>query len=163
VITANPRSFNTNTAEIKAWQRKMGQYCMGCVKGAMKEHMKYNLSKPLRSTIPGEINAGDLMFIETKGDTKKPLLIDVDVATKLITVVVMRDKSEAECTKALLQVKNEYALYNHQMKMQVFDRESGIVPLEDRLKEHGIQLRLMAARHKVGLAEVNIRVIQIKY
>ena len=60
---------------------------------------------------------------------KKPLLLDGDVATKLITAVAMHGISEDECTKALLQVKDECAKYNHQMRVQVFDRESGMAPL----------------------------------
>jgi hypothetical protein len=56
VITANPRSFNTEAMEIKVWKEKMGQYCLGCIEGAMKQHSKLKSSKPLTSQMPGEIN-----------------------------------------------------------------------------------------------------------
>lgn len=49
VITANPRVFNADAVEIKLWKEKTGQYCTGCIKEAMKEHAKYQPSKPLSS------------------------------------------------------------------------------------------------------------------
>jgi hypothetical protein len=48
------------------------------------------------------------------------------------------------------------------MKTLTFDREPSVVPLENHLKEHGIELILKAAGQKVVLAEVNIRIIRLK-
>ena len=117
----------------------------------MKEHAKYKSTKPLLSKVPGEISTGDLMFVETKDDKKKPLLLDVDVATKMITAVSMPNKTSEECTAALLQVKAEYAIHGRVMLKQVFDRESGIIHLDEKMKADGIQLKFTAAGQKVVL------------
>jgi hypothetical protein len=105
--TADPGAFDVTVAEIKIWKDKSGKHCTGCIEGAMKQHAKVESSKPLYSEVPGEISAGDLMFIEAKDDVKKPMLINVDVATKLITGVSLRGRNKDECTNALLQVKAE--------------------------------------------------------
>jgi hypothetical protein len=162
VIVAYPNAFNVTVEEIKLWKEKSGKYCTGCIEGAMKQHAKIDSVKPLTSEIPGEISAGDLMFIETKAEIKKPLLLNVDVATKLLTGVSMRGKDEDECTNALLQVKAEYAIHGRKMQTQIFDRESGMIPAETRLKLEGIKLDFKAAGQKVALAEVNIREVRIK-
>jgi hypothetical protein len=44
----------------------------------------------------------------------------------------------------------------------VFDREPGIVPIEDKLLMNGIELKLKAIGQKVGLAEVSIRLVREK-
>jgi hypothetical protein len=121
LITANPQAFPVSLSDIKLWKDNHGKYCTGCIKGAMKQHSKLRSSKPLNSQVPGEVSTGDLMFIEIGHDIKKPILINVDVATKLITAVAMKSKSKDECTAALLQVKAEYQLYGRTMSMQVFD------------------------------------------
>jgi hypothetical protein len=162
VITADPGAFDVTVAEIKLWKNKSGQHCTGCIEGAMKQHAKIGSSNPLYSEVPGELSAGDLMFIETKADIKRPMLINVDVATKLITGVSMRGRNEDECTNALLQVKAEYAIHGHKLRVQVFDRESGMIPAETKLKLEGIKVEFIAAGQKVTLAEVNIREIRIK-
>jgi hypothetical protein len=162
VIIADPKAFNATVSEIKLWKEKSGKHCTGCVEGAMKQHAKIESSKPLTSEIPGEVSAGDLMFIEVNADTKKPLLLNVDVATKLLTGVSMQRRDELECTNALLQVKAEYAIYGRKMQTQIFDRESGMIPAEERLKQEGIKLDFKAAGQKVVLAEVNIREVRIK-
>ncbi len=56
LITANPQAFPVT----------------------MKQHSKSKSSKPLTSQVPGKISAGNLMFVETRHDVKKPLLINVD-------------------------------------------------------------------------------------
>ena len=48
------------------------------------------------------------------------------------------------------------------MLKQGFDRESGIIPLEDKMNAEGIQLQFTAAGQKVALAEVNIRIVRQK-
>jgi hypothetical protein len=90
------------------------------------------------------------------------MLISVDVATRLITGVSMQGRNEDECTNAILQVKAEYAIHGRKMQVQVFDRESGMIPAEAKLKLEGIKVQFKAAGQKVALAEVNIREIRIK-
>ncbi len=114
------------------------------------------------SDVPGKETVGDIMFIELKELSKKPLMIHVDVCTKLITGVDMKNKSEEECTQTVLKIKNDYDLYGHKLKNLTFDREPGVVPAEDSLKASGINLKLKAAGQKVGLAEVSIRLIRMK-
>jgi len=102
------------------------------------------------------------MFVEGIKNIKKPLLIHVDVFSKMMTGVPLKDKSEEVCTNAILQVKAGYARNRHELKQLVFDREPGIVPIEDELSKCGIELKLKAAGQKVGLAEVSIRLIREK-
>jgi hypothetical protein len=116
----------------------------------------------LDSEVPGNETVGDIMFIELTESNKKPLMMHVNVCTKLITGVGMTNKSEEECTQTVLKIKNDYDLYGYRLKNLTLDREPGVVPAEDSLKASGINLKLKAAGQKVGLAEVSIRLIRMK-
>jgi hypothetical protein len=140
----------------------MGDFCTGCIEGAMKEHPKYKSTKPLVSDIPGKVNVADLMFVETNQSAKQPLYVQVDVCTKYVTGVGMKSRKKSECTDAILAVKDDYAIKGRRMEELTFDREPGIVPLETPIKEQGIELHLKAAGQKAALAEVNIRNIRVK-
>jgi len=72
-------------------------------------------------------------------------LIHVDVCSKFIVGVPLKNKSEEECTTALMQIKAVYAWQNRLIKKLVFDHEPGILPIENVLMEHGIELILKAA------------------
>ena len=148
--------------DLLLWKEKQGNFCTGCIQGAMKEHPRYKSTKPLKSDKPGEKNVGDIMYVENAQGVKKPLYVQVDVCTKLVTGVAMKNKTEDECKSAILAVKTDYGLKGREMKTLTFDREPSVVPLENHLKEHGIELILKAAGQKVGLAEVNIRIIRVK-
>jgi hypothetical protein len=102
------------------------------------------------------------MFIELKNNIKKPLLLHVNMYTKMITGVPLTNKSEEDCTKFLLDIKADYQLKGRMMKQLGFDREPGIVPLSNLLSSNGIELILKAAGQKVGLAEVTIRLVREK-
>jgi hypothetical protein len=73
--------------DISNWFNDKGKFCSGCVEGKMKEHARKASMKPLASNVPGELTVSDIMFVETKNNIKKPLLLHVDVCTKLITGV----------------------------------------------------------------------------
>jgi hypothetical protein len=148
--------------DISSWYNNKGRFCSGFVEGKMKEHAHKALTKPLASNVPGELTVGNIMFVETKNNVKKPLLVHVDVCTKLITGVPLQNRTEEECTKAVLQIKSEYEIEGQTMKQLVFDREPGIVLAENELKSKGIDLILKAAGQKVGLAEVTIHLIRVK-
>jgi hypothetical protein len=128
----------------------------------MKEHARIKSTKPLQSLTPGSVTVGDIMFVELKEDIKKPLMVHVDVCTKLITGIPLRNRTEEECTKAIVDSKAHYSLNDRNLKQLVFDREPGIAPCENTLSAHGIELVLKAAGQKVGLAEVSIRLIREK-
>lgn len=102
------------------------------------------------------------MFVALKDDKKQPLMIHVDVCTKLITGIPLKNKSEEECAKALLDVKAEYQMCGQKMMQLIFDREPGIMPTETLMKAHNIELKLKTAGRKVGLAEVSIRLVRKK-
>jgi hypothetical protein len=76
--------------------------------------------------------------------------------------MILKDRCEEECTKAILQVKEVYARNDYELKQLVFDREPDIVPIEDKLLMNGVELKLKAAGQKVGLAEVFIRLVREK-
>jgi len=96
------------------------------------------------------------MFVEHTKNIKKPLMIHVDVYTKFMIGIILKDRTEDECTNAILQIIEAYVRNNYDLKQLVFDREPGIVPIEDKLLMNGIELKLKAAGQKVGLAEVSI-------
>jgi len=151
-----------NATDIDHWYQELGRFCSGCAEGKMKEHARIQSSKPLQSKNPGGVTVGDIMFVEGLKNVKKPLMIHVDVCTKFVTGIPLKDKSEEICTSAIMQVKAVYTRNEQDLKQLVFDREPGIVPLEDVLNENGIELKLKAAGQKVGLAEVTIRLIREK-
>ena len=128
----------------------------------MKEHSKFKSMKPLQSDSPGDVTVGDIMFVEHTKNIKKPLMIHVDVFTKFMIGVILKDRTEDECTNAILQIKEAYRRNNYDLKQLVFDRKPGIVPTEDKLLMNGIELKLKAAGQKVGLAEVSIRLVRDK-
>ena len=103
-----------------------------------------------------------LWFIETKDNRKKPLLIHVDVCTKLITGQELEDKSSDECIRGIVNIKSDYLIHDRNMKQLVFDREPSVVSNETVLKSEGIEIVPKAAGQKVGLAEVSIRLIRGK-
>ncbi len=49
------------------------------------------------------------MFAEVKNGVKKPLMVHIDVYTKMIMGVPLKNKTKTECARALLEVKAEYA------------------------------------------------------
>ena len=148
--------------DLKKWKEIYGDFCTGCLEGAMKEHPKYKSTKPLVSQVPGKVNVADLMFVENNQNAKKPLYVQVDVCTKYVTGVAMSEKTKQECHETIIAVKNDYAYKGHKMEELIFDREPGVTPLETTIKEHGIKLKLKAAGQKAALAEVNIRNIRVK-
>jgi hypothetical protein len=100
---------NINVSDIDNWYIEKGKFFSGCVEGKMKEHEKKKSTKPLQSQNPGEVTVGDIMFVEMKDNIKKTLMIHVDVCTKMIVIVPLRNKYEEECTKALLDIREDYA------------------------------------------------------
>jgi hypothetical protein len=121
----------------------------------MKEHSKFRSTKPLKSDNPGDVT------VHTK-NIKKPLMIHVDVYTKFMIGRILKDRTEDECTNAILQIKEAYVRNNYDLKQLVFDREAGIVSIEDKLPMNGIELKIKAAGQKVGLAEGSIRLVREK-
>jgi hypothetical protein len=45
--------------------------------------------KLLLSATPGEVTVGNILFVELKNNVKKPMMIHVDVCTKLITGLLL--------------------------------------------------------------------------
>jgi hypothetical protein len=66
-------------------------FCSGCAEGRLKEHARVRSTKPLIAEVPGKITVGDIMFVEMKQTVKRPLLVHVDVKTKLITGVPLKN------------------------------------------------------------------------
>ena len=83
------------------------------------------------------------MFVETKADKMKPLLLDVDVTTKMITAVSMPNKTSEEFTVARQQVKAKYAI-SSDVGTSIWQRIQNCTP------------QFTATGQKVAPAEVNI-------
>ncbi len=96
--------------DLNQWQEERGAFCTGCLEGKMREHARIQSSKPLLSVTPGEVNVGDIMFVEQGANLKKPLLVHVDVNTKLITSLPLNNRTEDEYTKAVECIKMIIAL-----------------------------------------------------
>jgi hypothetical protein len=56
------------------------------------------------------MNVGNIMYVEYAQGEKKPLYVQVDVCTKLVTGVAMRNKTVDECKSAILAVKTDMVL-----------------------------------------------------
>jgi hypothetical protein len=106
IIQMDCQEFNTlKLSDIDRWLDECGKFCTGCAEGKLKEHARVKSTKPLASQIPGEVTVGDIMFIEMKNNVKKPLMLNVDVCTKMITGVSLKNKSEEECTNRSWRLK----------------------------------------------------------
>lgn len=163
VISADPEAAAEVTVnDIDIWKKEHGDFCTGCIEGSMREHDRVKSTKPLKATVPGEVGAADLMFIEGRADVKEPMYVHVDVATKCVIGVPMKNKTEEGCMEAIKAVQAYHRAENQELKSLVFDRESAIVALEPEILNAGVKLHLKAAGQKVGLAEVNIRSVRIK-
>jgi hypothetical protein len=111
IIKLNVEEFKEVSAtNIDNWYQEHGRFCSGCAEGKMKEHARIKSTKPLQSLTPGSVTVGDIMFVKLKEDTKKPLMVHVNVYTKLITGIPLRNRSEEECTKAIVDIKAHYLL-----------------------------------------------------
>jgi hypothetical protein len=148
--------------EIEMWKKLHGDFCSGCIEGSIKEQNRVKSTKPLVAREPGDIGVADLMFVEGRAEIKTPLYVHADVKSKLIIGVPMKDKTREACLDAFKTIKSAHQVANRRLKSVVFDRESAIVALETEIIELGIELILKAAGQKVGLAEVDIRIIRIK-
>jgi hypothetical protein len=92
----------------------------------MKEHAQKQSTKPLSTEVPGEITVGNILFVELNDNVKKPLLVYVDVNTKLIKGMPLLNKTGEECTKGLLDTKSDYQMQGRMMRQLVFDHEPRI-------------------------------------
>ena len=159
---ADSTATGVTDQEIAVWKQQHGDFCSGCLEGAMKEHSRTKSTKPLTAEKPGDIGAADLMFVEGRSEIKIPLYVHVDVATKTIIGVPMKSKTVESCLEAFKAVQHAHQIEGVPLKMLVFDRESAIMSLEPQIVEAGVKLVPKAAGQKVGLAEVNIRSIRVK-
>lgn len=117
-----PEEFACITVQdLKKWKEMMGDFCTGCIEGALKEHPKYKSTKPLVSDILGKVNVADLMFVETNQDAKQPLYVQVDVCTKYVTDVGMTSHKKSECTDGILAVEDDCAIKGRRMEELTFD------------------------------------------
>ncbi len=51
---------------------------------------------------------GNIMFVKGAQNVKKPLLIHVDICSKFVTGIPLRDRTEVEYTNALKEMKAVY-------------------------------------------------------
>lgn len=157
--------FKTETVtdrDIEEWFELEGKFCTGCLEGKLKEHARKSSTKPLQAERPGHNGVGDLMFIEGRHDYKTPFYVHVDVYSKLIIGLSLRDKSYNEVQKAIEFVRDQHVLCGVRLEALTFDRESAVAAMQDEIEGLGIRLFLKAAGQKVGLAEVSIRLIREK-
>ena len=105
ISETDPDATGVLKTDIALWKAARGDFCSGCLEGAMKEHSRSKSTKPLKSELPGEIGAADLMFVEGRAETRMPLYVHVDVASKAIIGVPMKSKSKEACMDAFKTVQ----------------------------------------------------------
>jgi hypothetical protein len=59
--------------------------------------------------------------------------------------VLLKNRTEKECTKVLLEIKADYQVKARQFKKVVFDCEPEIVLVENNLTANGVRLLLKVA------------------
>jgi hypothetical protein len=156
--TVSEGGLNITTQDVKLWKEKHGDFCPGCISGRMKEHDRVTSTKQVEYKI-GEV-AADIMYIATGKPTKTSVLVSVDQKCKLIMASTMKDDTANSIEEAIETFRSKYAMAGHKLKKITFDREPGVVAIENHIQSREIELVLKAAGQHVGLAEVTIRYIK---
>ena len=115
--------LGVSVAELEIWKKYRGDQCRGCIRGKMTEH-PHKLTSREDTYQPGEVVAGDLMFLELKeGQATKPLLVTIDLATQLSIVTTLKDKSSEAVYEGLAVDQSIKRGYGKPIKTLLFDRE----------------------------------------
>ena len=148
-------------ADVETWSKMRGARCSGCVRGKLTDHRR-RASSATETFAPGEAAGGDIMFVELKdGDSLKPLLITVDIATQLGTVTTLKDRSTDSIYGAISADQMLKKSYGKPIKTLYFDREPSVIAIAAALLENlGIKLEPKAAGQHVGAAERYIRLLK---
>jgi hypothetical protein len=82
----------------------------------MKEHSKFKSTKPLLYDSPGDVTLGVIMFVEHTKNIQRPLMNHVDVFTKFMIGIILKDRAVDECANAILQIKEAYGRNHYNLK-----------------------------------------------
>ena len=147
--------------DIDLWNNLRGKFCSGCIEGGMKEHDRVASSKPKQEHPVGAVAEADLMFVEERNNKPKvPVYVNIDKASKFITIAIMKGKKVIDLQRAFLKVLDLYRLYKKKLEKLEYDRESGVVAIADWMLNNSVLLECRAAGQAAALAEVTIRDIR---
>lgn len=146
--------------DINLWIRYRGKWCTGCILGKMTEHNRTTSTKEQESKV-GEDGAADLLFVEQAVGGKRAIYTHTDIGSKCRFLVDMKGKTADDLKEAVRTVDGYHRNYGHTVRTLTFDRESAVVRIQDWLLGHlRIRAKLKAAHQKVGLAEIDIRLLK---
>ena len=149
-----------SVADIELWAKHRGKWCAGCILGKMTEHNRSSSTKVQASEV-GEDGAADLLFVEQAVGGKRAVYTHTDIGSKCRFLVDMQGKTEQDIKDAVRVVSGYHEMYGHKLKTLSFDRESAVVRIQNWLVEAlHIRTKLKASNQKVGLAEIDIRLLK---
>ena len=146
--------------------------CSACHLGRMKHHSLLSSSRGL-SQLVGQVVQGDFFFIEA-GSRMIPVLMVVDEASMFVFMYAFvkgnpagGQSGKVMCTQgqfkvAIAAMLNVWARAGKTCRQLRFDREGLVVAdrMADWLEYKGIRLVPTAADHKLGLIEVQGRIVK---
>ena len=159
LVDTTEEDLGVTVEDIRLWQTVRAHHCTGCLEGKMKEHNRV-ASTTSKQFLPGQAGVADLMFVDQVGEAKKPVYLHVDEGSKCLVAVALKGRDTDSLKFAFEQVYGYYKSAGHNLRQLTFDRESAIVAMEGWIQTHGVLVHLKAAGQKVGLVEVNIRLIR---
>ena len=142
---------------LELWREVHGP-CVGCLADKPR-HSKLPSSKPVVCE-PGEIIAGDILFLDTEVK-KRPALLLIDAGSKCPFFETLKGRTLSDLQAAATSVLCNWVRVGYQPKELRFDRESAILAAKLWFKKnYNLELKPMAAGQKEGLAEVSIRIVK---
>ena len=154
------KRLGISVEDVGLWVKYRGKWCTGCLLGKMTEHDRIASCKE-ENSLPGEDGACDLLFVEQARGGKRAIYSHTDIGSKCRFLVDMAGKTERDLQEAVSTVKGYHATYGHTLKTITFDRESAVVAIRSWLVDRlNVRVKLKAAHQKVGLAEVDIRLLK---
>jgi hypothetical protein len=150
--------LNITSDDIKLWKIKRGDHCPGCISGKLKEHNRVASTK-IHQVIIGNV-AADIMYIQVGKTVKASVLVVIDMKCKLIMVKQLENDTAYNIGKAFNYIEASYVAAGHKLLKIYFDREPGVVALQQEFYIRNIEIILTAAGQHVGLVEVTIRYIK---
>ena len=142
---------------LELWREIYGD-CTGCIADANR-HPKLPSSKPIVCE-PGEVIAGDIMFLDTEAK-KQPALLLVDVGSKCPVFEELSGRTLGAVKTAMTAAHMFWPRYGHKPKQLLFDREKAIMAAKQWAEvSFQLEMKPTAAGQKQPIAEVNIRIVK---
>jgi hypothetical protein len=144
---------------LKLWREIDGK-CTGCLADTPR-HAKKPSSKPVICE-PGEVIAGDIMFLDSTAK-KSPALLLLDIGSECPFYEKISGRTLGDVKQAMQVTLGQWEKANHKPKELLFDREAAIIAAKSWAEAtYKMELKPTAAGQKQPHAEVTIRTIKSK-